>query len=81
MARNDKLLERFKSRPKDFKWSELVRLLEGFGYKEIRGNGSRRKFVATGRPTIIAHTPHPGNVVKLYLVRQIAEMLENERLI
>ena len=34
MGRREKLVARLKSRPKDFVWDELVRLLEGLGYSE-----------------------------------------------
>ena len=36
MGRRDKLIARLKSRPKDFTWDELVRLLDGLGYREVR---------------------------------------------
>jgi hypothetical protein len=54
MGRRDKLIARFKGRPKDFTWDELVRLLEGFGYREVatgRTGGSRRRFVHAAVPT------------------------------
>lgn len=37
MGRNDKLIRRFKLKPKDFTWDELVALLAHFDYKEIKG--------------------------------------------
>jgi hypothetical protein len=39
MARRDKLLLRFLSKPKDFTWQELVSLLEGFGYRTVLIHG------------------------------------------
>ena len=33
MGTKEKLIERFKSQPKDFNWDELVRLFSIFGYK------------------------------------------------
>lgn len=81
MARKDKLLERFKSKPSDFTWLELVRMLQGFGYEERDGRGSRKKFVAEGLPTIYLHEPHPRNIVKQYVLKQVAETLRNEGLI
>lgn len=32
MTRKDKLVARLKSRPRDFTWDELVRLLASLGY-------------------------------------------------
>lgn len=81
MTRRQKLLERFKSRPTDFEWSELVRLLGDFGYEERDGRGSRKKFVCDGRAAIILHKPHPGNIVKLYIVKYVYDQLESEGLI
>lgn len=81
MASIEKLIERFKVRPADFTWAELVRLLRHFGYAEQKGKGSPRKFKASGRPTISLHEPHPGNVVKQYAVREVCDLLENEGLL
>jgi len=44
MARQDKLLARFRRHPADFTWDELMRLLRSFGYEvESKGrtSGSR----------------------------------------
>ncbi|MEE9255981.1 MAG: type II toxin-antitoxin system HicA family toxin [bacterium] len=71
MARRDKLIERFKSRPRDLAWDELTRLLEGLGYSEAkrgRTGGSRRRFVHPAAPAISLHKPHPGDIVKMYVI-------------
>jgi hypothetical protein len=81
MAAIDKLIERFKDAPSDFSWDELKRLLGHFGYAEAKGKGSRRKFKATGRPTLILHEPHPGKIVKQYAVRYVKDVLESEGLL
>ena len=55
MARQDKLLARFRRRPADFTWDELVRLLRGFGYEvESKGrtSGSRVRFARPGYPPV-----------------------------
>jgi len=41
MTKAEKLLSRFLSRPKDFTYSELLRLLNSLAYKEQQGSGSR----------------------------------------
>lgn len=70
-----KLLDRFKSIPADFTWAELTRLLEMNGYKEAQGSGSRVRFVGDGLPRIILHKPHPGNIVKQYVLRNVKNLL------
>ncbi len=84
MGRRDKLIARFKGRPRDFTWDELVRLLEGFGYREVaagRTGGSRRRFVHATAPTIALHKPHPGNIVKAYVIDDLLRMLTEDGLL
>lgn len=81
MTSAEKLLERFKSLPSDLTWEELKRVLAQFGYAEQKGKGSRRKFKAERRPTLILHEPHPGRIVKAYALRYVKETLENEGLL
>ncbi len=84
MSRRDKLVARFKGRPKDFTWDELVRLLEGLGYAEAQAGktgGSRRRFVHASAPAIALHKPHPGNIVKMYVIDDVLRVLTEEALI
>lgn len=84
MSRHDKLVKRFKAKPKDFTWRELERLLGSLGYKKVKAGkmgGSRRRFVHPGGSTISLHKPHPGNLLKLYQVEQVLETLNQEDLI
>ena len=81
MSRIEKLKERLKGRPADFTWEELTRLLGSLGYEMKTGSGSRRKFRGEGLPHLSPHQPHPGNIVKLYLVKCVAETLETEGLL
>ncbi|HLV43841.1 MAG TPA: type II toxin-antitoxin system HicA family toxin [Aggregatilineales bacterium] len=84
MSRRDKLIARLKARPKDFTWDELVRLLEALGYVEARTGktgGSRRRFLHPTAPAIALHKPHPGNIVKMYVVDDVLRMLIEEGLI
>ncbi len=81
MSRKSKLIDRFQSQPKDFTWDELVRLLGYLGYGEVKAgktSGSRHKYEdETGLP-IYLHKPHPGNIVKGYVMKNLAEILQNE---
>jgi hypothetical protein len=84
MTRRDKLLARFRGRPKDFIWDELTRLLEGFRYREAasgKTGGSRRRFVHDTAPAILLHKPHPGTIVKLYVIDDVLRVLVEEGLI
>ncbi len=78
MSQHEKLVQRFRSRPKDFTWDELKRLLVGFGYREESGSGSRRRFI-NGKDLVISlHKPHPGNQLKAYQVRAVLDHLKQE---
>ncbi len=69
MSRHSKSLAHLKARPKDFTWDELASLLKHFGYQEISGNGSRRKFVhEVTKHKLALHKPHPENTVKSYVI-------------
>ncbi|MDE0367285.1 MAG: type II toxin-antitoxin system HicA family toxin [Gammaproteobacteria bacterium] len=84
MTRLHKLVGRFQSRPRDFTWAELRRLPEGVGYIEVktgRTSGSRVRFVHPNAPTIYVHRPHPGKIVKMYLIDDIARLLTEAKLI
>jgi hypothetical protein len=84
VTRRDKLVIRLKGRPRDFTWDELVRLLSSLGYKEMRSGktgGSRRGFVHLEAPAISLHKPHPGNIVKMYVIDEVTTLLMDEGLI
>ena len=83
MGTREKLIQRFKSQPKDFTWDELVRLFSGFGYKidnKGKTSGSRVVFV-NGQSSYTAHKPHPGSIVKGYVMKQVSEFLTKNKLI
>lgn len=84
MTKLDKLLKRFKSKPKDFTYEELVQILKYFGYEEFKTGkttGSAKKFKNDKNDLINFHKPHPGNIVKSYVINQIIEKLERNGLI
>jgi hypothetical protein len=84
MSKQEKLLQQFKSKPADFRWSDLQSLLAGFGYEMTAGGrtgGSRVRFVHSERPPIIMHKPHPTPVLKRYQVEQLLEFLKKEGLV
>ena len=82
MSQQQKLLERLKRKPKDFEWSELVRLLTSLGYEQESNDGSRRKFYNGATGALIAiHEPHPQSVLKAYQVRDVLDHLKERDLL
>ncbi|HCG6617012.1 TPA: type II toxin-antitoxin system HicA family toxin [Vibrio parahaemolyticus] len=72
MSRQDKLLMRLLSKPKDFTWDELTKLLGSFEYELVNGKGSRRKFFHRATATYISlHEPHPQNILKAYVIKEV----------
>ena len=82
MGTKDKLLKRFRSKPKDFTFDELKRLLQSFGYLEKQGSGSRVVFIdETSNNKIKVHRPHPGNLIKRYQLDLIEQELGKNNLL
>ena len=84
MTKRDKLLERFLAQPKDFTYNELKTMLSGLGYEEYqlgKTSGSRVCFfnIELGTDFKI-HKPHPGNLIKPYLMKFILEKLREQKL-
>lgn len=81
MSSKDKLIARFESMPTNFTFEELERLLTIFGYvKSNKGktSGSRVIFKDKDGHPIMLHKPHPGNIVKMYALRQVMEELQSK---
>ena len=84
MSSKDKLIARFLTLPSDFTFDELERLLTILGYtKSNKGktSGSRVVFKDNEGHPIMLHKPHPGNIVKMYALRQILEELQSKGLL
>jgi len=78
MSKFEKAIDRLKSEPKDFKWSELKTVLKRFGFKEIQGDGSRVKFYDEEKGVLfLSHKPHPKPNMKSYAVRQALTFLKD----
>ncbi len=78
MGTNEKLVERLKNLPADFTFDEAARLLSLFGYtKHNKGktSGSRVLFASPGKIPVMMHRPHPGNILKRYVVKQLLNEL------
>ncbi len=85
MNSKDKLIQKLKSKPKDLIWDELIRLLGYLGFEEkTKGKtiGSGRKFFNSKiNLTINVHKPHPNQIIKPYIIKQIITKLNEENLI
>jgi len=85
MGKADKLLKRFLSKPRDFSYDELKRLLKSFGYEESKmgkTSGSRVAFINSKTKHIIRlHKPHPKPELKHYQLNDIEEELRKRGLI
>ena len=84
MSQKEKLTQRFLTKPKDFTWDELIRLLNVFGYQLIKKgktSGSRRRFMHEDYGFIILHEPHPAKVLKQYQIDQVIEQPQQEDLL
>ena len=85
MVAKNKLKERFRKLLKDFTFEETVSLLSSLGYqKHNKGatSGSRIRFKneQTGM-YIDIHRPHPGSIMKAWMMKEIYKHLVNNHLI
>lgn len=79
MSKVDKLIIKLKSKPKDFTWDEMVKVLKYFGFEQLpqgKTGGSRRKFVNDEKLIISLHEPHPQKVLKSYQLEIIIDYLK-----
>lgn len=79
MTKKDKLIERFLAQPKDFTFDELTRLFSIFNfYVDNKGktSGSRVIFINNEKDLSFGvHKPHPTNIIKAYVMKQVLEYL------
>ena len=83
MSTEEKLKERFIRFPSDYTFDELTRLLGKFGYiLDNKGNtsGSRVAF-EKNEDKIYMHKPHPGNIVKVGVLKCLYKLLKQRGLL
>ena len=84
MSKKEKLIERLKSKPKDFTYDEAKRLLNNFGFiEDNKGKTSGSRVVFKNRlnnKEIEIHKPHQNNILKPYQVKIIRRRLEEMNL-
>ena len=79
MSKKSKLLKKFLEIPpkKNLTFGELEILLYSCGYVKLEGKGSAVKFYHKEKDNLInLHKPHPGNILKVYLIKQIQVKLK-----
>lgn len=82
MGAKEKLVERFKKQPKDFIFDESLRLLGYTKHNKGATLGSRIRFKneETGQ-YIDIHRPHPGSIMKAWMIKAIYQHLKKNGLI
>jgi len=83
MGKKEKLIERLKSKPKDFTFQEAKTLLELCGYITSnigKTSGSRVSFTR-GKKVFRMHKPHPRKELLEYQVKHIIAELKQEDLL
>jgi len=80
MSKLEKAKERLFVRPKDYTYSEARNLLNQLGFIEYnkgKTSGSRVKFYReSDQRVILLHKPHPGDVMSIGAIRDLANRLE-----
>jgi hypothetical protein len=75
MGKREKLIERFTRLPKDFTFEEVETLMSYFGYhKHNKGatSGSRIRFFNQETNSFIdLHRPHPGSIMKGWMMKAL----------
>ena len=79
MNKKEKLIKRLRTLPRDFTFEEVVSLFQNFGFElENKGatSGSRIKFYnEADQNAYIMHRPHPSNIIKGYMMRDILNFM------
>lgn len=81
MARWKLIENKFKRNSKDITFSDVVILLEHYGYHQDnkgKTSGSRIRFVCEGHCDILLHRSHPNKELKEYVVKQLHNLFEQE---
>lgn len=76
MSKIDKLWKKFQGSG-IVTYSELVRLMSYYGFKEIKSKGSARKFENKDGLQFTIHEPHPENDLKAYQKKDARNFIKN----
>ena len=84
MGQKEKLIQRLRSKPKDFTFEDAETLLKYLKYTRSnkgKTSGSRVMFMSNEHGSILLHKPHPQKELKTYQIKQLLEILEQEGLL
>lgn len=84
LGQKEKLIERLKTKPKNFTFDEAEALLKYFDYRRSdkgKTSGSRVMFVSGNHAPILLHKPHPRKELLEYQIKQLISSLEQEDLL
>ena len=84
MGQKEKLIERLKSKSRDFTFEDAETLLGYFDLRRFnkgRSSGSRVIFTGGDHGKFLMHKPHPQKELKPYQVKDLLEYLKREGLI
>ena len=86
MSVNEKRLQRLRAKPppKDYKWDELVALLNSLGFDlDQSGGSSHCFFVNRNDVDFMIHTyrPHPSGILYQKQIKEIVHILQNRGVI
>ncbi|MBR6465365.1 MAG: type II toxin-antitoxin system HicA family toxin [Bacteroidales bacterium] len=85
MSTKEKLRERFKALPNDFTFNEVITLLKGYGYvlhNKGKTSGSRIRFInEKTKCWIDLHKPHPGSIMKTWMLKALYDHLKENNLL
>ena len=85
MSKREKIIERLKSKPKDFTYDEAKKVLNIFGFTEDnkgKTSGSRVVFENESiNEKIELHKPHPSNILKTYQINKLLNKLKEMEVI
>ena len=79
MSQLEKLLIRLYSKPKDFTYDELKKILNYYDFfEDNKGmtSGSRVRFKHKDGTTFLLHKPHPSNIINMFTIKDLILLIE-----
>ena len=77
MSRNEKLLEKARTNPKNLKFTELCRLCEMFGMEPRPGSGSHVPYKRSTPPIFTLSIQNKNGMAKPYQVKQLLQFIDD----
>lgn len=79
MSKPDKLLAKLRRKPapNDFRWEDLVTLMESFGFKVSCSGGSHHRFMHPSGYLYRTSRPHPSGLLLAWQIKDALEAIDN----